>query len=165
LANHQVLQNYYAQLYGLTSPATPPFHQYVGYMPSPAPRTAAVFPPAPAPQVAAQAFVHHPAPLQIQGPFLPVPSFPQEFRLLLPSHVVSVLPPSTTGTNVAPRCIRFFLGEQDIVCSCYSWFRKFSKITYVFVASEIWQICSHLIDHRQAITAARATSASSGPGA
>jgi hypothetical protein len=69
---------------------------------------------------------------------------------LLPSHVVSVLPPSTTGTNVAPRCIRFFLGEQDIVCSCYSWFRKFSKITYVFVASEIWQICSHLIDHRQA---------------
>ncbi|KAK3131986.1 hypothetical protein QOZ80_6AG0514220 [Eleusine coracana subsp. coracana] len=96
LANPQVLQNYLAQMYGMTSPAPPPFNQYMGYMPSPAPPTpSAVFPPAPAPQVAAQALVHHPTPPQIQGPFLPVPSLPQNFRLQLPPHAVSILPPST----------------------------------------------------------------------
>ncbi|GJN29257.1 hypothetical protein PR202_gb17464 [Eleusine coracana subsp. coracana] len=118
LANPQVLQNYLAQMYGLTSPAPPPFHQYMGYMPSPAPPTpSAVFPPAPAPQVAAQALVHHPTPPQIQGPFLPVPSLPQNFRLQLPPHAVSILPPSTAGLFFRARHNSTFALQLVQICS------------------------------------------------
>jgi hypothetical protein len=151
LANHQVLQSYYAQLYGLTSPAAlPPFHQqYVGYMPSPAPPTPrAVLPPAAAPRVAAQAMMaHHPTPPQIQSPFLPVPSFQQDFRLQLPSHAVSILPPSTTGTKLLQMGV------------CFTAF--VSGITYVLLLLKTGQVCCHLISlplrlGRQAQAALRA---------
>lgn len=95
--NPQVLQNYYAQLYGLASPtAPPPYHQYLGYMPTPTltPTPRAVLPPAQ--QAAGQPFVQHPT-AQIQGSFVPVPSLPHNFRLQLPPHAMSILPPNATG--------------------------------------------------------------------
>ncbi|GJN00284.1 hypothetical protein PR202_ga17705 [Eleusine coracana subsp. coracana] len=138
LANPQVLQNYLAQMYGMTSPAPPPFNQYMGYMPSPAPPTpSAVFPPAPAPQVAAQALVHHPTPPQIQGPFLPVPSLPQNFRLQLPPHAVSILPPSTAGL--------FFRARHNSTFVLQLVQEKKFRITYGLLVLKLWQICSHLL--------------------
>ncbi|KAL6605934.1 hypothetical protein ACP70R_041587 [Stipagrostis hirtigluma subsp. patula] len=104
LANPQLLQNYYAQLYGLTSPGTaPPYHHpYVGYMSPPAPTPRALLPPpVPAQQVAAQALVHHPTAPQIQGSFAPIPSLPHNFRLQLPPHAVSILPHNTTDLQPA----------------------------------------------------------------
>lgn len=118
LANPQVLQNYYAQLYGLTSPtAASPYHQYLGYVahPPPTPR-AAILPPPPAAaqQVAVQPLVQHPPPAQqvtvqpllqhppaqIQAaPFFPASSLSHNFRLQLPpppQAMPSVLPPNTT---------------------------------------------------------------------
>uniref|UniRef100_A0A0A9ES18 Uncharacterized protein n=1 Tax=Arundo donax TaxID=35708 RepID=A0A0A9ES18_ARUDO len=101
LANPQVLQSYYAQLYGLTSPTVPPYHPYAGYMAPPTPAPRAVLPPAPAPQFAAQPLLHHPTPLQIQGSFLPVPSVSHNVRLQLPPHAMSIPPPSTTDLQAA----------------------------------------------------------------
>uniref|UniRef100_A0A0A9DHY3 Uncharacterized protein n=1 Tax=Arundo donax TaxID=35708 RepID=A0A0A9DHY3_ARUDO len=95
LANPQVLQSYYAQLYGLTSPTVPSYHPYVGYMAPQTPTPRAVLPP-PAPQVAAQPLLHHPTPPQIQGSFLPVPSVSHNVRLQLPPHAMSILSPHTT---------------------------------------------------------------------
>ncbi|XP_062228476.1 probable RNA-binding protein ARP1 isoform X2 [Phragmites australis] len=99
----QYQQNYYAQLYGLTSPGTaPPYHQYVGYMapPTPTPTPRAVLPP-PAQQVAAQPLLHHPTP-QIQGSFFPAPSLQQNLRLQqLPPHAMPIPPPNTTDLHPA----------------------------------------------------------------
>ncbi|XP_066378172.1 uncharacterized protein [Miscanthus floridulus] len=68
LANPQVLQNYYAQLYGLTSPtAAAAYHQYLGYVAHPPPtppRAILPPPPAAAQQVAVQPLVQHPPPAQ-----------------------------------------------------------------------------------------------------
>ncbi|OQU76075.1 RNA-binding protein 24-B [Sorghum bicolor] len=124
IANPQVLQNYYAQLYGLTSPtaaaAAAPYHQYLGYVahPPPTPPRAAILPapPAAAQQVAVQPLVQHPPPaqqvtmqpllqhppaqLQAAAPFFPAPSLSHNFRLQLPPppQAMSVLPvpPNTT---------------------------------------------------------------------
>ncbi|KAF0902710.1 hypothetical protein E2562_019061 [Oryza meyeriana var. granulata] len=120
LMNPQVLQNYYAalqaQLYGLASPTAPsPYHQYVGYMPAPAPAVtpSAVLPPAqqvtgppfvqqPAQHVTGPPFVQHPtAAAQIQGSFVPMPSLPQNFRLQLPPNAMSILPPTPTALQPA----------------------------------------------------------------
>lgn len=52
LASPQALQNYYAQLYGLTtspSAAAPPYHQYLGYMAPPPPTPRVILPPLPPP--------------------------------------------------------------------------------------------------------------------
>jgi hypothetical protein len=118
LANQQMLQNYYTQLYGLTSPTASPYHQYVGYMSPQAPTPRPLLPPAqqvavqplmqhppPAQQVAMQPLLqHHPTP-QIQGSFFPAPSLPPNFRLQLPppppppQALPAVLPPSTTGVH------------------------------------------------------------------
>lgn len=125
LASPQALQNYYAQLYGLTtspSAAAPPYHQYLGYMapPSPTPRVilppplppaaqqvTAVqplvqHPPPPAQQVTVQPLLQHPPP-QIHAPFFLAPSLPQHnFRLHRPPpQAMAVLPPNTTGVYVA----------------------------------------------------------------
>ena len=128
IANPQVLQNYYAQLYGLTSPtaaaAAAPYHQYLGYVahPPPTPPRAAILPapPAAAQQVAVQPLVQHPPPaqqvtmqpllqhppaqLQAAAPFFPAPSLSHNFRLQLPPppQAMSVLPvpPNTTGVYV-----------------------------------------------------------------
>lgn len=118
LANPQVLQNYYAQLYGLTSPTASPYHhhQYIGYVapPPPTPPRAAILPPpAAAQQVAVQPLLQHPPPAQqvtvqplLQHPpaqihqasFFPAPSLSHNFRLQLPPpQALSVLPPNTTG--------------------------------------------------------------------
>ncbi|KAG0513499.1 hypothetical protein BDA96_10G107900 [Sorghum bicolor] len=123
IANPQVLQNYYAQLYGLTSPtaaAAAPYHQYLGYVahPPPTPPRAAILPapPAAAQQVAVQPSVQHPPPaqqvtmqpllqhppaqLQAAAPFFPAPSLSHNFRLQLPpppqAMPVLPMPPNTT---------------------------------------------------------------------
>jgi len=74
IANPQVLQNYYAQLYGLTSPAQ---------------------------QVTMQPLLQHPpAQLQAAAPFFPAPSLSHNFRLQLPpppqAMPVLPMPPNTT---------------------------------------------------------------------
>ncbi|PWZ19154.1 putative RNA-binding protein ARP1 [Zea mays] len=132
LASPQALQNYYAQLYGLTtSPsaaAAPYHHQYLGYMaPSPpTPRMILTPPPPPAAQqvTAVQPLVQHPPPAaqqvtvqplpllqhpppQIHAPFFPAPSLPQHnFRLHPPPppppQAMAVLPPNTTGGSLPP---------------------------------------------------------------
>nr|CAB3467516.1 unnamed protein product [Digitaria exilis] len=120
--NPQVLQNYYAQLYGLASPTASPYHHYVGYMAPQAPTPRALLPPpSPAQQVAVQPLVQHPPaaqqitlqPLlqhptpQIQGPFFPAPSLPPSFRLQLPPpQALSVSPPITTGMHNRNQLIR-----------------------------------------------------------
>ncbi|PAN24872.1 hypothetical protein GQ55_4G271100 [Panicum hallii var. hallii] len=116
LANPQVLQSYYPQLYGMTSPTASPFHQYVGYMAPQAPTPRALLPPPPAQQVAVQPLVQHPPPAQqvavqallqhptpqIQGSFFPAPSLPHNFRLQLPPpQALSVMPPNTTESQPA----------------------------------------------------------------
>ncbi|WVZ81928.1 hypothetical protein U9M48_029253 [Paspalum notatum var. saurae] len=119
LANPQVMQNYYAQMYGLASPTASPYHQYVGYMAPPAPTPRAILPPPPAAaqQVTVQPLVQHPPPAQqlalqpllqhptaqVQGSFFPAPPLPHNFRLQLPPpHAMSILPaPSTTDLQPA----------------------------------------------------------------
>ncbi|XP_062178622.1 uncharacterized protein LOC133883343 [Phragmites australis] len=99
MANPQVLQNYYAQLYGLTSTA-PTYHQYVGYMPSSSPAPRALLP-LPAQPVAVQPLVHHPT-AQIQGSFFPAPSLPHNFRLQqLPPQAMLILAPNTADLQSA----------------------------------------------------------------
>ncbi|KAK8455119.1 hypothetical protein SEVIR_4G090600v4 [Setaria viridis] len=117
MANPQVLQNYYPQMYGLTSPTASPYHQYVGYMAPPAPTPRPLLPPPPpaqqvavqplaqhppaAQQVAMQPLLQHPTP-QIQSSFFPAPSLPPNFRLQLPPpQALSVLPPNTTESQPA----------------------------------------------------------------
>ncbi|KAJ1258658.1 hypothetical protein BS78_10G092200 [Paspalum vaginatum] len=115
-----LMQNYYAQLYGLASPTASPYHQYVGYMAPPAPTPRAILPPAPPPQqvtmqpllqhpptaqqVTVPPLLQHPPAAQIQGPFFPAP-LPHNFRLQLPPpQAISVLPaPSTTESQPADR--------------------------------------------------------------
>lgn len=125
LASPQALQNYYAQLYGLTtSPsaaAAPYHHQYLGYMAPPPPTPRMILPPPPplaaqqvtavqplvqhppppVQQVTMQPLLQHPPP-QIHAPFFPAPSLPQHnFRLHPPPQAMAVLPPNTTGVYVA----------------------------------------------------------------
>uniref|UniRef100_A0A804PY09 RRM domain-containing protein n=1 Tax=Zea mays TaxID=4577 RepID=A0A804PY09_MAIZE len=126
LASPQALQNYYAQLYGLTtSPsaaAAPYHHQYLGYMAPPPPTPRMILPPPPplaaqqvtavqplvqhppppAQQVTVQPLLQHPPP-QIHAPFFPAPSLPQHnFRLHPPPQAMAVLPPNTTGGSLPP---------------------------------------------------------------
>jgi hypothetical protein len=93
MMNPQVMQSYYAQMYGLASPTAPPpyHHQYVGYMPTPSPRAVL----SPAQQLMAQPYV--PAAAQIQNSFLQLPSLPQNFALQLPPTALSMLPPNPNG--------------------------------------------------------------------
>jgi hypothetical protein len=149
LASPQALQNYYAQLYGLTtSPsaaAAPYHHQYLGYMaPSPpTPRMILTPPPPPAAQqvTAVQPLVQHPPPAaqqvtvqplpllqhpppQIHAPFFPAPSLPQHnFRLHPPPppppQAMAVLPPNTTGAYVACLFSPICVLAVADACICY----------------------------------------------
>ncbi|KAL6861794.1 hypothetical protein ACP4OV_017494 [Aristida adscensionis] len=121
MVNPQLLQSYYAQLYGLASPgATPPYHHqpYVGYMPPPAPSPRAPLlpppPPPPAQQIAAQPLVHHPTAPQIQGAFAPVPSLPHSFRLQLPPHASSMLPPNAAAPGVPILALTDVLATENV---------------------------------------------------
>lgn len=101
MMNPQVLQNYYAQLYGLAPSPTgpPPYHQYVGYMPTPTPRAVL----SPAQQLAGQPYVPHLTAAQIQGSFVQqVPSLPHNFALQLPPHAVSMSVMTPNATDVQP---------------------------------------------------------------
>ncbi|ONM02258.1 hypothetical protein ZEAMMB73_Zm00001d031153 [Zea mays] len=125
LAIPQALQNYYAQLYGLTtlpSAAMAPYHQYLGYVAPSPPTPRVILPPPPPPaaqqvtavqplvqhppppvqQVTMQPLLQHPPP-QIHAPFFSATSLPQHnFRLHpSPPQAMAVLPPNTTDVHVA----------------------------------------------------------------
>ncbi|CAO2040628.1 unnamed protein product [Urochloa humidicola] len=85
LYNPQVLQHYYTQMYGPTSPSVPLYQQNMGYMPGgPSPRTGF----SPMQQPARPPFFQQPT-VQMEGSFPPGPSLPPNFRLQLPPHAVS----------------------------------------------------------------------------
>ncbi|KAF0933077.1 hypothetical protein E2562_013820 [Oryza meyeriana var. granulata] len=93
--NSQVLQHYYPQLYGPTSPSTPSY-QFMGYMPGvPGPRAGF----SPMQQAARPPFVQQPA-AQFEGSFPTGPSLPPDFRLQLPPHAIARQPDDTTGMSL-----------------------------------------------------------------
>ncbi|KAL5207991.1 hypothetical protein ABZP36_032426 [Zizania latifolia] len=95
--NSQMLQHYYSQLYGPTSPSTPSY-QYMGYMPgAPGPRTGF----SPMQQASRPPFVQQPA-AQFEGSFPPGHSLPSDFRLQLPPHAMSRQSDDTSGSQSAP---------------------------------------------------------------
>ncbi|KAG8072451.1 hypothetical protein GUJ93_ZPchr0006g41315 [Zizania palustris] len=95
--NSQMIQHYYSQLYGPTSPSTPSY-QYMGYMPGgPGPRTGFSL----MQQAARPPFVQQPA-TQFEGSFPPGPSLPPNFRLQLPPHAMSRQSDDTSGSQPAP---------------------------------------------------------------
>ncbi|XP_062220336.1 probable RNA-binding protein ARP1 isoform X3 [Phragmites australis] len=98
LYNSQVLQHYYPQLYGPTSPLGQPY-QYMGYMPDgPGPRTGF----SPMQQPARPPFFQQPtAQAQVEGSFPPGTSLPPNFRLQLPPHAVSMQPDDASGFQSA----------------------------------------------------------------
>ncbi|XP_062221963.1 probable RNA-binding protein ARP1 isoform X2 [Phragmites australis] len=84
LYNSQVLQHYYPQLYGPTSPSGPTY-PYMGYIPGgPGPRSGF----SPMQQPTRPPFFQQ-QPAQVEGSFPPAPSLPPNFRLQLPPHAVS----------------------------------------------------------------------------
>ncbi|CAN6239374.1 unnamed protein product [Urochloa humidicola] len=98
LYNPQVLQHYYPQMYGPTSPSGPPY-QYMGYMPGgPSPRTGF----SPMQQPARPPFFQQPI-VQMDGSFPPDPSLPPNFRLQLPPHAVSRESDDASGSQSAQR--------------------------------------------------------------
>ncbi|CAM0148249.1 unnamed protein product [Urochloa decumbens] len=96
LYNPQVLQHYYPQMYGPTSPSGPPY-QYMGYMPGgPSPRTGF----SPMQQPARPPFFQQPT-MNMEGSFPPGPSLPPNFRLQLPPHAVSRESDDISGSQSA----------------------------------------------------------------
>ncbi|CAL4885435.1 unnamed protein product [Urochloa decumbens] len=94
LYNPQVLQHYYPQMYGPTSPSGPPY-QYMGYMPGgPSPRTGF------SPMQQRPPFFQQPT-MQMEGSFPPGPSLPPNFRLQLPPHAVSRESDDASGSQSA----------------------------------------------------------------
>lgn len=162
LTNPQVLHNYYAQLYGLTSPTASPYHQYLGYMAPPTPTPRAILPPPAAQQVAVQPLVQHPPPAQqvtvqpllqhppaqIQASFFPAPSHSHNFRLQLPPQAMSVLPPNTTGVYVCLSHTKracFIRADHLVLLSQISQRVLQDSSTDAYIATEMWQNRSQLI--------------------
>ncbi|RCV08424.1 hypothetical protein SETIT_1G325400v2 [Setaria italica] len=98
LYNPQVLQHYYPQMYGPTSPSGPPY-QYMGYMPGgPSPRTGFS---SSMQQPARPPFFQQPT-AQMEGSFPSGSSLPPNFRLQLPPHTVSRESDDASGSQSAP---------------------------------------------------------------
>ncbi|KAG2661679.1 RNA-binding protein 38-like [Panicum virgatum] len=100
LYNPQVVQQYYLQMYGSTSPSGPPY-QYMGmgYVPgAPSPRTSF----SPMQQPAARPPFIQQTTAQMEGSFPPGPSLPPNFRLQLPPHAVSRESDNASGSQPAP---------------------------------------------------------------